>query len=129
MTTRRDALEILVGGAMAALGLGHAAEGLAASQERVVVGRLEDVPPGSALAAEYRDAPVLILNVEGEIRVFSAICMHEGCTVEWDAGQETIVCPCHDGRYDLEGNVLSGPPPAPLLRFESKVVDGAIVVL
>jgi Rieske Fe-S protein len=25
-----------------------------------------------------------------------------------------IRCACHEGRFDLDGRVLSGPPPAPL---------------
>ena len=87
MTTRRDALEILVGGALASLWLGRAAEGLAASQERVVVGRVEDVPPGSALGAEYRDAPVLLLNVEGEIRV----CRGPSARARWPPDYTPVI--------------------------------------
>ena len=40
--------------------------------------------------------------------------------------QRIFKCPCHDGRYDVEGRVISGPPPAPLKRHETKIEDGKI---
>jgi Rieske Fe-S protein len=63
---------------------------------------------------------------EDEIIAISAGCTHLGCIVTWDEGQHIFKCPCHDGRYDAEGNVLSGPPPAPLKRHPAKVENGKI---
>jgi Rieske Fe-S protein len=33
------------------------------------------------------------------------------------AGDSLILCACHDGKYDLDGRVLSGPPPRPLTTW------------
>lgn len=78
--------------------------------------------PGSRLpkgqAATYSDPgdgspDILIRNSEGDLKAFSAVCTHAGCTVGYENG--TIVCPCHGGEYDAEtGEVIAGPPPAPL---------------
>ena len=52
--------------------------------------------------------------------VLSNICTHLGCRTHWnEAGY--IYCPCHDGRFDVEGNVVAGPPPRPLKRVEFQV--------
>lgn len=90
---------------------------------------LADVPEGGALKASYRGQPVLVLNVDGDIRVFSAICSHEGCLADWNANLGIIHCPCHDGRFGVEGEVISGPPPAPLIRFESRVEEGKVFIV
>jgi len=40
-----------------------------------------------------------------------------------------IWCACHNGRFDLDGRVLSGPPPRPLAAFKtSGSLDTRIVV-
>jgi Rieske Fe-S protein len=45
----------------------------------------------------------------GDLDARSAICPHLGCAVGFDAGQNNYLCPCHDSRFALTGNVLSGP--------------------
>jgi cytochrome b6-f complex iron-sulfur subunit len=52
-----------------------------------------------------------------ELRAFDARCTHEGCTVQYVAAQGDIWCACHNGRFNLDGRVISGPPPKPLPRY------------
>jgi menaquinol-cytochrome c reductase iron-sulfur subunit len=61
-----------------------------------------------------------------EIAVLSNICTHLGCGVRWDPDRNAFVCPCHNGVFNRDGKVISGPPPKPLRRFVSKVADGEI---
>lgn len=78
--------------------------------------------PGSRLpkgqAATYADPSdgspdILIRSSDGSLKAFSAVCTHAGCTVGYENG--TIICPCHGGEYNPEtGEVIAGPPPAPL---------------
>ena len=63
---------------------------------------------------------------EDEVIAISAACTHLGCIVTWDEEQKIFKCPCHDGRYDPEGRVISGPPPRPLKRHKTKIEDGKI---
>ena len=65
---------------------------------------------------------------ETEVIAISAGCSHLGCIVTWDEDQNIFKCPCHDGRYDSEGRVISGPPPAPLKRHQAKIEDGKILL-
>jgi len=73
---------------------------------------------------------VIVLQAGDQLRAFSAKCTHEGCTVTFLPGQSVIWCPCHDGRFnDLNGRVLSGPPPQPLLQYlVQRQPDGGIVI-
>jgi menaquinol-cytochrome c reductase iron-sulfur subunit len=63
----------------------------------------------------------VVRRSETEVRVFSDICTHLGCRVSWHADQEHYISPCHDGHFDIVGNVVSGPPPRPLDEYMTKV--------
>ena len=65
---------------------------------------------------------------ESEVRVFSDICTHLGCRVTWHPDQEHYISPCHDGHFDIVGNVISGPPPRPLDEFTTRVEDGNLLI-
>ena len=82
----------------------------------VKLGPSNRLPNGQA--AEYQDPSdgqpdILIRQSDGSLNAFSAVCTHAGCTVGYQGGE--IVCPCHGGVYSAQtGQVLAGPPPAPL---------------
>jgi len=63
---------------------------------------------------------------EGQIVAISAGCTHLGCIVTWDEAEKIFKCPCHDGRFDVDGRVISGPPPAPLKRHRTRIDNGKI---
>ncbi len=63
---------------------------------------------------------------ETELKVFSNMCTHLSCRVTWQEDVQEYVCPCHDGRFDENGNVIAGPPPIPMWEYETKVEDGIL---
>jgi menaquinol-cytochrome c reductase iron-sulfur subunit len=65
---------------------------------------------------------------EGEVRVFSDICTHLACRVNWHPDIQNYVSPCHDGHFDLLGKVVSGPPPRPLDEFATKIENGNLFI-
>jgi cytochrome b6-f complex iron-sulfur subunit len=73
---------------------------------------------------------VIVLQAPDEqLFAFSAKCTHEGCTITYQPAQSVLWCPCHDGRFDMSGRVLSGPPPQPLLKYDARrQPDGGIVI-
>jgi cytochrome b6-f complex iron-sulfur subunit len=72
---------------------------------------------------------VIVFQSQDQLLALSAKCTHEGCTVTYLPGQSVVWCPCHDGRFDLTGRVLSGPPPQPLTKYAAqRQPDGGIVV-
>lgn len=56
----------------------------------------------------------------------SSICTHAGCSVSFQKTSNALVCPCHGGRFDTKGKVLSGPPPSDL-RVYNTSLDGNIL--
>jgi Rieske Fe-S protein len=63
-----------------------------------------------------------------QIRVLSNICTHLGCGVRWDQDQNAFLCPCHNGKFDIQGRPIAGPPPRPLTEYECRVVDGKLEI-
>jgi menaquinol-cytochrome c reductase iron-sulfur subunit len=71
-----------------------------------------------------------VLTEDGRTYIaMSNICTHLGCRVRWVAKDERFYCPCHAGIFDKQGNVVSGPPPRPLDRFQTKVQDNELYIL
>ena len=62
-----------------------------------------------------------IANTDGELYALSGVCTHLGCLVNWYRHENRFRCPCHSGQYDINGNVVAGPPPAPLNRLPLKI--------
>lgn len=70
-----------------------------------------------------------VTNDGANTKVFSDACTHLSCKVHWDQERNAFICPCHDGVFDKEGNVISGPPPEPLHRFEAKIENDQLMIL
>ena len=43
--------------------------------------------------------------------VLGARCRHLGCDVNWEAGENEFVCPCHDSHYGPAGELTKGTRP------------------
>ena len=70
-----------------------------------------------------------VLTDDGQTYIaMSNICTHLGCRSRWIPEEERFFCPCHNGIFDKHGNVVSGPPPRPLDRFETKL-EGDILYI
>ena len=73
---------------------------------------------------------VYVLTDNGrDFAAMSNICTHLACRVRWISEREEFYCPCHNGVFDKEGNVVSGPPPRPLDRYEIKVENNQLFIL
>lgn len=64
-----------------------------------------------------RSLGIIILTESGELKALQATCTHLDCTVQHRPDLGIIWCSCHNGRYDLDGKNISGPPPKPLEQF------------
>lgn len=86
--------------------------------QSVVAAQVAEVKPNSGLIFKFGSKPGLLIRTpDGELNAFNAVCTHLDCTVQYKADTSQIWCACHNGFYDLHGNVVSGPPPRPLERL------------
>jgi len=87
-----------------------------------------EVPSGRSKIINYKNTPTIVINTGQSLFALTAVCTHLGCIVQWDEASQEIVCPCHAAKYDLNGNVKSGPAPKPLTLVKSKIVDDKILI-
>jgi Rieske Fe-S protein len=96
----------------------------------VVPWKADQIPADSGRIFRFGTRPGLLVRTPaGDLRAFSAVCTHLGCTVQFRPERQDIWCACHNGIYDLNGKNVSGPPPRPLDPFKVQVrTDGDILV-
>jgi menaquinol-cytochrome c reductase iron-sulfur subunit len=107
----------------------------------VALGPLENFPVGVPTLSTFTRTKIngwektvnsfgvyIFRKSEAEITVFSNVCTHLSCRVTWKDDRQAYVCPCHDGLFDIDGTVISGPPPRPMDRYETKVEGGDLSI-
>jgi cytochrome b6-f complex iron-sulfur subunit len=85
----------------------------------VKVGKASEFPNDSGTIFKFGNKPgILLRTASGEFRAFEAVCTHLDCTVQFKKDMGVIWCACHNGKYDLNGRNISGPPPRPLNPYK-----------
>jgi Rieske Fe-S protein len=77
----------------------------------------------------FPDKKVVVTQpTPGSYQAFSAICTHEGCTVN-KVADGTIDCPCHGSKFAItNGAPVHGPATRPLSSRQVKVEGDSIVL-
>jgi len=100
-----------------------------AQQNSVVVGKAAEFTNNSGKIFKFGSKPGIIIRTEtGDLKAFSASCTHLSCIVQYDPAAKQIICACHNGKYDLTGKNVAGPPPRPLDEFTVNVKGDDVTV-
>jgi len=95
----------------------------------VLASTLSQMPSNSGKVFRFGSKPALLIRLpSGDVRAFTAICTHLGCTVEYRPDLQEIWCPCHNGFYNLQGVNVAGPPPRALEQYAVAVSDDKVWV-
>lgn len=150
--TRRKFMSLVTGAITALIGLGLGIPAIAyiigpalkkeESQDWIRLGSTSKVELGlptlfktkiqrqTGWIVNEKEISVYVLTENGrEFVAMSNICTHLGCRIRWIADREQFFCPCHNGVFDKDGGIVSGPVPRPLDRFDTKVEDGQLFIL
>lgn len=93
------------------------------------LGKVEDFPKDSGKIFKMGNQPGLLIRLpDGKFRAFDAVCTHLSCTVQYKPDEKIIWCACHNGKYDLNGKNISGPPPAPLTPYKVSIKSDEVFV-
>ena len=103
--------------------------GVELSVSSVVAAKAGELAVNAAKIFRFGNRPGILINTpQGELKAFSAVCTHLNCTVQYEANNSLIWCACHNGKYDLNGQVISGPPPRPLDAYQVNIRGDEVVV-
>lgn len=95
----------------------------------VKVGKLGQIEKDSGTIVRFGSKPVILIRTAaGDFHAFSATCTHLDCTVQYKKDIGVIWCACHNGKYDLMGRNISGPPPRPLEEYRVIVQGDEVFV-
>ena len=96
----------------------------------ITVSKVEKLAkPGGSAVLKIKDQDVLIIrDTEKTVRALDPTCSHQKCIVAFDSKDSLIHCPCHQSAYNLDGKVLGGPAPKPLVTFPA-ILDGDRIVI
>ncbi|EDM37772.1 probable oxidoreductase [Pedobacter sp. BAL39] len=82
---------------------------------------LADLPPGEGKVVEVKGEKLAAYKDEnGTVTALSPTCTHAGCTVKFNPSEKSWDCPCHGGRFDIKGKVITGPPRTDLAQVDLK---------
>lgn len=110
-----------------------------AKEAWIPVGRLADMPVGRPTPFSFTRVQVngwertstshggfVIRKSEdpNDLLILNSRCTHLACSVNWSETDRVYLCPCHDAKFGQQGEVLGGPPPRALDRYEEfRVTD------
>lgn len=96
----------------------------------VKAGKLSEIEKESGQIVRFGNQPVILIRTAaGDLRAFSATCTHLDCTVQFRKDMGVIWCACHNGKFDLNGRNIAGPPPRPLDEFRVLVQGDDVFIL
>ncbi|MGV3545559.1 MAG: Rieske 2Fe-2S domain-containing protein, partial [Pedobacter sp.] len=79
----------------------------------------KEIGRGEGKVVEFEGEKLAIYKDKGGIiSALSPVCTHAGCIVSFNAEEKSWDCPCHGGRFDLDGKVLCGPPLSALKQVD-----------
>jgi nitrite reductase/ring-hydroxylating ferredoxin subunit len=117
-------------------------------EREYVVGRAEDLPPGSRKLVPIGKFGVGVFNVGGSYYAITNYCPHEGAPlclgtlsgttapqpgreqdVQWIKEGEVLRCPWHRWEFDIPTGRSLSKPEKRTRTYEVRVVDGEVRVL
>ena len=74
-------------------------------------------------------SPAVLFRSKTGVYAYSAVCTHEGCTVQYNSASKDLQCGCHGAVFDpgKDGTVVTGPTNKPLPKIKV-AVEGAWIV-
>jgi thiosulfate dehydrogenase [quinone] large subunit len=95
------------------------------------IASISDLNVGSALQIKLAsgDPGILIRTATDAVCAFSAVCTHEGCSVDYDSVSKELICPCHGARFDplQNGKAIGGPTRTPLTELPVEISGEYII--
>ena len=114
--------------AAGAMIFGRTQSAVAAAPKKII--KVSKFPVGASQQfVAANGAPAFLFRTKTGVFAYSAICTHQGCTVEYLKAGKKLVCPCHRASFDPfnGGKVISGEAKGPLAKINVSIKSGWVV--
>ncbi len=95
--------------------------GDAANQELEAVG-------GAMLIESAGDTIMVVRTSDSQVVALSAICTHQRCLMDYNAGQNRLDCGCHGSQFSITGGVVRGPANRPLRVYAVTLSNNVVTI-
>ncbi len=87
-----------------------------------------ELPLDRRVRLEHDGRAVEVTRTAGGVTARSLLCTHQGCNVRWMENEQIYFCPCHDGRFNAQGQPIYGPPRKPLRELPVTLTSTQAVI-
>jgi Rieske Fe-S protein len=73
--------------------------------------------------------PAVLFRTKSGVFAYSAVCTHQGCTVQFNSASKNLQCPCHGAVFDpfADAKAIAGPVDIPLPKIKVAISGTWIV--
>jgi glycine/D-amino acid oxidase-like deaminating enzyme/nitrite reductase/ring-hydroxylating ferredoxin subunit len=84
---------------------------------------IQEIETDKGVVVDFNDKKLAVYrDAGGEFHALNPVCTHAGCIVNWNPSEKSWDCPCHGARYDINGDVLTGPASKGLQKIDMNKV-------
>jgi nitrite reductase/ring-hydroxylating ferredoxin subunit len=95
----------------------------------IKIGKLDALPPGSAVHVDIEDGAVAVCNVGGTLHAMDGMCPHSNGPLGHGALHGTmLICPYHSWGFDCRTGESDVDDELKLATYPVRVEDGVIFV-
>jgi arsenite oxidase small subunit len=99
-------------------------------QVKTKIAKLSEINRGESLNFNYptdQEPALLVHTKDGELKAYNNKCTHLQCPVFYEKEQDILLCPCHQGYFDVKsGHPVAGPPQRELPLIQVEVINDVI---
>ncbi len=94
----------------------------------VTVAHVGDLQPGEMTYVEVGDAPVCLINYDGDYYALSDICTHEEASLsDGEIVGDEVECPLHGGAFEIRtGLPVAFPVVVPTETYQVRIVGDEV---
>ncbi len=89
---------------------------------------LAELPLNRRVRFEHDGRAIEVVRTVEGVTARSLLCTHQGCNVRWIEDRQIYLCPCHEGRFNAEGQPVYGLPREPLRKIDVTVTETEVII-
>jgi glycine/D-amino acid oxidase-like deaminating enzyme/Rieske Fe-S protein len=88
------------------------------------VTEMAELASGEGRIVKYENEKIgLYKDEKGALHAVSPVCAHMKCEVKWNSAELSWDCPCHGARYNIDGEVITGPADHSLEKVDIGIAE------